>query len=1058
MSSSLNELKKELRCSNISEVKVAARECGYDIVDPEKRLNAKTIGEIRAAIQARRLAGEDSEDPADESAEAVPTPNSRDAARRVPGTVKGEGFSVYLHDDVATWMIDVEARLRDRANLLLRQFLAHGGSTRIKGVKGAGRGWLRSGLGGNGGYQWYLWWTRRGGAGADDLGIEEREIFVRAVRHHNDTHMALPSGARADYALLDPTELATDFELYGHAFSGPQLAVAAASSAVRLVQGHPGSGKTTALWSAICQAEGDRVLYVTFSDHLGQQADRYIRALGPRAQSVTVKTVVELLDDLAPGGTPDGRINFDPQLAAIAFQELVAKDFRGGLGPWEGRLAELYCELHAHWAGSALPVTFRGGSATDGPTMSRVELLARRESIVGKVAAEAASRVGDFLSANGRAAVLFPGPFRAHAVLDRLAAGSSLPTAYQDLDWIVVDEVQDLTLVEAEVIVQLAKAVEVRGDADRCLPGLIAAGDEGQTVRPTDFDWGAFADLVSRIGPPERFELPSNVRCPPNLAALINQSWDFYGDLLKTERPRGLARVPSESHEDGRVIVVEAASHADLQRLFEFVDETPGAAIVYPGLTIPEPYARLAREMLARREAGRPSQLTHGGESSSSLWTSRSAKGLDFQVVVLLDAGRGISEADALARAARKGTDLAAVWSRNLVDQFRVGISRATDTLLLVDVAPDHATRRALERLCHGVVDIQHADTAEAEVLLTEEGLDVADAIGRFIDEIRRLTYDHPLRALQKTRNAERLLQRSAGATTDSDKLRSALAGAGAVAAVVAALKQDEGGQHTSAEAQMHEAQELFRRAHDIEAAKGAEFARHIVKTQTAKHHQCAAAVRDLATIIPKLPKRLHDVQRLFVQLVRRWCRSIALTAPIADRPKVRAALAKDLSQLASAVTGALSDLGQEIAELVREYRLRTGDWLRDRREYGEALDWYEGLDVPARVGFCLEEQGQMKDAATFYEAAGEMQAAIRCTRRVPDWPRTLELVRQHGSPEMARSINWANRVVQLLEETRDQQAAADFEALTESERRDLLERFQSHRLIAVGGSVKRRT
>ena len=59
-----------------------------------------------------------------------------------------------------------------------------------------------------------------------------------------------------------------------------------------------------------------------------------------------------------------------------------------------------------------------------------------------------------------------------------------IPDWLDGFDRIAVDEIQDLTLTEIAVIVELCRAIARRRGYP---PWLLIAGDEGQTVRPSGF-------------------------------------------------------------------------------------------------------------------------------------------------------------------------------------------------------------------------------------------------------------------------------------------------------------------------------------------------------------------------------------------------------------------------------------------------------------------------------------------------------------------------------------------------------------------------------------------
>ena len=66
------------------------------------------------------------------------------------------------------------------------------------------------------------------------------------------------------------------------------------------------------------------------------------------------------------------------------------------------------------------------------------------------------------------------------------------------------------------MVVELCLAIaRRRGHA----PWLLAAGDDGQTVRPSGFDWGALNDLLAgRLDAPRRFP-PRRQHCAARAAS-----------------------------------------------------------------------------------------------------------------------------------------------------------------------------------------------------------------------------------------------------------------------------------------------------------------------------------------------------------------------------------------------------------------------------------------------------------------------------------------------------------------------------------------------------------
>ncbi|MBY0505099.1 MAG: hypothetical protein K2X03_14400 [Bryobacteraceae bacterium] len=65
------------------------------------------------------------------------------------------------------------------------------------------------------------------------------------------------------------------------------------------------------------------------------------------------------------------------------------------------------------------------------------------------------------------------------------------------------------------------------------------AGDEAQTVRPTDFEWRWLNDLLHhRLGASSEFKLSANLRSPRQIATLVNRVWDLYDELDEKDQLR----------------------------------------------------------------------------------------------------------------------------------------------------------------------------------------------------------------------------------------------------------------------------------------------------------------------------------------------------------------------------------------------------------------------------------------------------------------------------------------------------------------------------------------
>ena len=412
-----------------------------------------------------------------------------------------------------------------RASLLMQRLAVDSGRQHYKSTQGVNHGWRRSRLGGAGGSHFYAWWAPKTAApmrGGEGFQVAPGDaIFLRDIRHHDDHSPALANSFEGHYLPVTISEMR-------HAEYGPapwtqqQLRFASARQPVRILKGHPGSGKTTALLHAADECGARRVLYLTYSRELAVLASEYFERYCSNARLFHVLTFDAFLRRL---------VNEDPP--AIGYAELRSRlrgslaPFARSLGPWTDRTNALYDEWHAHLVGAALPVALGRFDACKQPRTPSKSYLQRRERFLGNQAAAASIDAASKLERNGEqlAERYFPELDLAWKAAGKLVGQSTrhLGDEFADFDCIAVDECQDLTPLEAFVVVELAAAIRnTRGGGVH----LFLAGDEAQTVRPTDFEWGWMSDLLhARVGTPAEFKLSSNLRSPRAIATLVNQVW-----------------------------------------------------------------------------------------------------------------------------------------------------------------------------------------------------------------------------------------------------------------------------------------------------------------------------------------------------------------------------------------------------------------------------------------------------------------------------------------------------------------------------------------------------
>jgi hypothetical protein len=617
--------------------------------------------------------------------------------------------------------------LKRRVGIVLQHLAAHGRTSVVKGCRdNVNRGWFRSPLGGNGGMHYYLWWTPQGNQPVKGLGLSRGDILIRAVRHHDD-HSPLEAGKLDDCIPLDQQELEAD-ELVGRPWTEEQLKFVESDAPVRSVIGKPGAGKTTILWKAIDARSNQRVLYLTWSRDLTRYAEEHFASFAPVDVQVETRDFVTFLGEICkvdlerrPPG--ESRATFDKAISRVGPQTL---------GPWVNRSQDLFAEIRAVLLGRAVPGE-EGSEFHDGVVrLGDREYRSRRgkKNGIGKEAAHALTKIVSALEEKTSLSEVFPELQAARQAIEFLR-NDSLPEGFNEFDRIVVDEVQDLTLVESAVIIELCRAIaRDRGHA----PWVLFAGDEGQTVRPSGFEWGTLNELVGRrIATPRRFLLEENLRCPQRIADVIERASDMYSDIKKVRRPGKQGRRSGGQHVEAHLFHVNVERTDNAVELLEQLDDVEDLVVLTPDDTIPEWV---------------PESL------GDTIMTSAEAKGLEYQSVCLLDPGSKLAQMDP-ARTGGGSREFEEHARRTTIDQLRVALSRATETLVFIDVGADDATCKYSFDLMGDSASYDPDDLLEH---FTNKDTSVDDRVLIRTKDARALIDDRPARAWQRAYQATRLL------------------------------------------------------------------------------------------------------------------------------------------------------------------------------------------------------------------------------------------------------------------------------------------------------------
>ncbi len=453
---------------------------------------------------------------------------------------------------------------------------------------------------------------------------------------------------RTQFELLDKPIVFDDAQEQAYRHPAPLVVIGAA-----------GSGKTAVMLARLREAHG-RVLYVTLSAYLAQSARALVAAHGFEnpLQEVEFLSYRELLETLH---VPPGREVTLPAFAGWCERHRQSLRLLGDIGA------------------QALFEEFRGviGAQPQGPlALADYLALGTRQSLLNTAQRELAHGLFQRYRAWLDEAGLYDSNLIAHAWRREIAAARE--PVY---DFVVIDEVQDVTPVQLALVLALLKQ-----------PGqFILCGDSHQIVHPNFFSWAALKSLFwhGLAGDAAQRQplqlLQANFRNTQAVTALANR-------LLKIKQARfgSVDResnflVQSSSGEPGQVRLLDAKA-ATLAQLDAATRQSARHAVI----------VLRDDDKPAARQAFR----------TPLVFSVHEAKGLEYPHVLLFNlvSGQrqayaevcdGVGEADLAGeqldfRRARDKTDKSLELFKFHVNALYVAMTRAVETLTLVEQDSDH--------------------------------------------------------------------------------------------------------------------------------------------------------------------------------------------------------------------------------------------------------------------------------------------------------------------------------------------------------------------------------
>jgi hypothetical protein len=882
-----------------------------------------------------------------------------------------------------------------RAAFLMQRLSVDARRLHYKATSGVNRGWRRSRLCGSQGSHFYAWWAPKIALPLKESGefsdAPDGAVFLRDIRHHDDHSVLTPQSFNTHYMPVTVRDLRRE-EYAPLPWTQPQERFASARQPVRLLKGHPGSGKTSALWHAADSATMEHGLYVTYSPDLAALAREYFDRFCSSHKRFVVVTLPNLVRQIF-GSNAQVVAEFE---ARQRFVHDLAP-FTRILGAWTHCQTALYDELHAHLAGDALPVAIGRFAACKYARVTDQAYRERRTRSLGQAAVTAALETARCLEQSNSiplAVRYFPELALAWQAVEKLRHDTtgSPPSANPELfdyDCIAVDECQDLTPIEAWLIVEIAS----RARGKRRAPiSLLLAGDEAQTVRPTDFEWGWLSDLLhAQVGTPADYKLSANLRSPRRIAALVNRVWDLYSHVGKQERPSGAGYAEIEDDATDQILYCTATAGPDLDELLTSLSTREGMALITLEDTVPTYVPEAARQ---------------------AVLTVSEVKGLDFHSVCVLDAGRHVERVQRQGWRQRADSDIEDLQKRLAIDQLRVAVSRPAERLIWLDVDPtDQIVRQSIAFLNGGPVESGVSSCVPAALLksLEENELDLEERIQRCQADARQYLQVKPEIAWSRAQQAVTLLGPLSSLVAVTDE-----ATRDAVYLTLAEICFTLGIRNTRL------APELGRPDPFYEACRAAYSARcyglgaiisAVGRVHRAGHGSRIQTLVQLAQVLPESKSEIEPW--LLMEIAPKtntWVEELESGLLGSHNAEMLFDLLPPLYEVL--------DLPDRIGRVQRIQQSAIQMLIKERK-FAPALAALGTLaERPSKLeAICLEGMGDFRGAAQCHMATGNLKEALTCYRSVPDLEAALKLVSEVGEYPAAESLRWISRLQQLVAE-----------------------------------------
>ncbi|WP_462137279.1 hypothetical protein [Candidatus Mycalebacterium sp.] len=643
-------------------------------------------------------------------------------------------YEIYLSTEISSCLLGENksegkgSDFHGKIWMRLGNLMSHGNTlSNIKGIKGENKGWLRIPLGGSGGNQYYLWFAKQGAPCVESTGLPKDAILIQSIRHHAENDKLLVPDPLEDCLPIKQEYIKGCFDHWTEQ-QKKFFSLSGTESPIRFLNGNPGSGKTATLHECVERGiapHGGRVLYLTWSSGLVSHAEKQFETFAPKNVEVICKSFREFLGDVTgkdlEGDKRQGRIEFDRQFDRRI--QTIKEKYRD----------LFFSQIHSVLVGEAFPGDEK--TCLESGKIAHIKYEEYKSNEILKkstVRKEFLDVFDSWKNEDGLLEKMFPeSALATEAVISLQKKG--IPKGYDDFDRVVIDEVQDLTLLDMAVVVEFCKALDTKRDY---IPSIIVAGDESQTVWHSGFDWDKLSNLFSSHlkHDPEKVNLQHNLRSPKKIVDLIEGVAGLYKDLDKKLRPGDRQHNMKGESVNGKIFYLQVEDE-EPKKLLNQLQERDGIKIVSAQDEVPE------------------------WCSENTILTPSEAKGLEYQTVCVLNPGQSLHELKKL-RESKSKDPADYLRARILMDNLRVALSRSTESIIFMDVESTNEERDESIAILSQTAGFSIVFSTTEELLeeFSEEDKTVEEKVRELMAEANNLYQQNNEKSLEKAGKAFALL------------------------------------------------------------------------------------------------------------------------------------------------------------------------------------------------------------------------------------------------------------------------------------------------------------